>query len=232
MAEKASVPIEEYLKAIPAFAYFTDEQKQLLARVLHLRHYDAGELIFLEGEHSEGIWFVASGQVRIVKLSENGRVQALCVMHKGKCFGGCPLFSMMQNPATAQALTDVELLVLSNARLAQLQAQYADLVQVLLRIYAARLALLVKVSEQLGTWSTQQRIHGVLLNHARYVQDTYIVSLTHEEVAQLAGTVREVVSRHLAKLEKQKIVELTHGQIKILALHRLEGGCLLDKVPS
>ena len=215
---------------IPAFRQFSDSQMELLASLLVRRQHASGELIFLEGDTTKGLWFVLEGRVRIIKMSESGRVQALCVMNPGKCFGGCPLFSMEQNPANAQALDDVVLLVLSHAETEYLQEQNPALMHMLLQIYSERLGLLAHLSERLGTWSVNARINDMLLTYAEQDNQKLIVRFTHEKLAHLAGTVREVVTRHLAQLESQRVIRQDQGTIEILDRDELQSACIVGNV--
>ena len=215
------------VEQIPAFRQFTESQLALLASLLVRRHHASGELIFLEGDTTKGLWFVLEGRVRIIKMSEGGRVQALCVMNPGKCFGGCPLFSMERNPANAQALDDVVLLVLSHAETEYLRDQNPELLHVLLQIYSERLGLLAHLSERLGTWSVNARVNDMLLTYAEQDDQKLIVRFTHEKLAHLAGTVREVVTRHLTQLESHNVINQDQGVVEILDRDELQSACIV-----
>lgn len=218
------------IQKISALGAFSEEQLKLLGNLLIRRHYAAGELIFLEGDPSKGLWFVLAGRVRIIKMSAGGRVQALCVMHSGKCFGGCPLFNMEANPANAQALEDVTLLILPKEETEYLQAHNPDLMRMLLYIYTERMALLARLSESLGTWSVNARINDMLLQHVASEDGAQRVYFTHEKLAHLVGTVREVVTRHLNSLEEQGIISQNQGLIEILDADELQSACLVGQI--
>ncbi|MBL8155178.1 MAG: cyclic nucleotide-binding domain-containing protein, partial [Anaerolineae bacterium] len=106
MIDHLPVQVEE-LAAIPAFHDLPVEQVRRLAEVMIRRSYQPGQIIFMEGDSANSLWFVGHGRVKIIKQSINGRIQGLCLMDRGKCFGSCPLFDMERNPATAQALDEV-----------------------------------------------------------------------------------------------------------------------------
>lgn len=209
------VKLEE-LREIPTFRILPPEQAQSLASVMVRRHYAPGQIIFMEGEQADSLWFVFQGRVRIIKQSLNGRIQGLCLMNRGKCFGSCPLFDMETNPATAQALDDVILFVLPEDALNQLKARDPQLVKALLHIYSQRLEHLARVSEVLGQWTVADRINDCLLTYSTSSERPPVVELTHERLASLSGTVREVVTRHLTDLEKEGIIRNEMGRIIIL----------------
>lgn len=211
------------IRAIPALKALAEASLTSLAPLMVKRTFLPGELIFLEGEHAIGLWFILEGRVRIIKFSASGRTQALCIAKAGKCFGTCPLFGSEENPANAQAIDKVTLLVLPHDDSQRLLQTDPTLARALMSIYSQRLSQLARLSEGLGSWSVGLRINDCLLEHA----DHAIVTLTHEKIADLVGTVREVVSRHLAQLEQEGIVHLAHGQILIQDVEALKSVCLI-----
>ncbi|GAB4575701.1 MAG: Crp/Fnr family transcriptional regulator [Anaerolineae bacterium] len=227
MTKTTAIKIEE-LRQIPALAHLTERQLAALAGQMVRRTYDPGALIFLEGEEARGLWFVFEGRVKIIKQSLHGRTQGLCMMHPGKCFGSCPLFEMDTNPATAQAIDRVTLFVLPEADVERLATRESELVGVLLQIYSQRLGHLARISELLATWTVQDRINDVLVSYAQTVDAQLVVDLTHEKLAALAGTVREVVSRHLSTLEKSGQVRCEPGRVVLLAPDSLVPPCFFE----
>lgn len=214
------------LQSLAVFSHFSEEALRSLASVMLRRVYAPGEFIFWEGERAVGMWFILSGHVRILKFSSGGRTQALCIADRGKCFGTCPLFDMQGNPASAQAVDEVTLLILPHSEAQHLMRREPALVQALLQIYSERLGQLAKLSECLGTWSVPARLNDCLLSCADLSQPQPVVCLTHEKLAELAGTVREVASRHLAHLAEQGLVELDSGCIRLLDKEALKLPCL------
>ena len=218
----------ETLREIPAFQELELESCRILAQAMILRHYPAGQFIFLEGDEANNLWFIHRGTVRILKQSHNGRQQALCAVDRGKCFGTCPLFDGT-NPADAQALTAVELLVLPRSSLQSLVYQNPALTRCLLGLYTERLKLLAKLGECLGTWTVAQRINDCLLAYATNTDNDVIVQLSHEEIATFVGTAREVVSRHLSELESKQFIESHQRCIRLLNIQALNTGCLAQQ---
>lgn len=223
-----AVTIED-LRSIPILAQTVPDDLDTLAELMVTRSYAPDELIFLEGNTPSGIWFILRGQVKIVKVGSGGRIQALCIASSGKCFGTCPLFNQNGNPANAQALTEVILLMLPQEDLEYLMKNNIRLAWVLLKIYSQYLAQLARLSESLGSLSVSDRINDCLLHHAAHTDSQLVVSLTHEKLAELAGTVREVVSRHLSELAEQNVVQLEFGRIILLNPSALDLPCMADK---
>lgn len=227
IADHLPIKVDELLQ-IPAFKGMPPHQLGQLAGIMVRQSYAPGQTIFIEGEVSRSLWFVLKGRVKIIKQSLNGRVQGLCLMNRGKCFGSCPLFDMAQNPASAQAVDHVTLFLLPKDSLHQLKQRDPDLVRVLLHIYSQRLEHLSHVIEVLGAWSVPDRINDCLLTYASHNEHQLIVELTHERLAALSGTVREMVTRHLAHLEKEGVVQNETGRIIILNRDALLPPCAYE----
>jgi CRP/FNR family transcriptional regulator len=214
---------------IGVFRDLSNSQREALAMAMVRRTYMPGQLIFLEGDPSDGLWFIVEGRVRIIKQSLNGRIQGLCLVDRGKCFGSCPLFDGDKNPANAQAMDKVTLLILPSEELQHLIQAEPRVASALLRIFSQRLSHLAKLGEGLGTWEVGHRINDCILAYAEPSTPHPVVALTHDKLASMAGTVREVVTRHLARLECEGVVRVEPGQIIVLDQSALEGGCLSAK---
>ena len=182
IADNLAVKFDE-LCEMPAFRNMSDEQIHILSSIMVRREYDPGQLIFMEGDQANSLWFVSEGRVKIIKQSLNGRIQGLCMMNPGKCFGSCPLFDMETNPATAQALDPVTLFILPEDAIQHLKTHNAQLVKVLLYIYSERLQHLARISEVLGSWTVADRINDCILTYANRTTDQPFVGLTHEKLA-------------------------------------------------
>jgi CRP/FNR family transcriptional regulator len=205
---------EELRKVVP-FQNIRVEHLALIAQYMVRRTYPPGQFIFFEGEEAVGLWFILEGRVKIMKQSMNGRLQGLCLANRGKCFGSCPLFDEETNPADAQALNEVTLAVLPRDALQHLIYNDASIAKILLKVYTDRMGLLAKLGESLATWPVNIRINDCLIAHAVKTESQPIVSLTHEEVATLVGTAREVVTRHLSELESQNLIESVAARRRI-----------------
>jgi CRP/FNR family transcriptional regulator len=215
------------LKSIAPLAQLPDTRLERLTQFVMRLEYAPGQIIFLEGDPAEGIWFILEGRVRIIKQSENGRIQALCVTRRGKCFGGCPLFDGEINPANAQAIDQVTLLLLDSVNREKLSQNDPQLLWALLQIFSERLSHLARLGEGLGAWKVTTRINDCLIAHANLQNE---VSLTHDKIAEMVGSVREVVTRHLATLSEEGIVNIEPGRILLLDPDTLRCGCLASNV--
>jgi CRP/FNR family transcriptional regulator len=216
------------LASIPFFASFDPAELSEIAHIIVQRTYPPGAVIFLEDEPNPGLFFVQSGRVKVYKLSLQGKEQVLCVMQPRTCFGACPLFDGDANPATAQAIDEVTLCFLGKDETLALAERRPEAAQVLLKVFAGRLRHLAGIVEGLSFKCVTSRLAETLLTYAdedgTVTEDGIEVNLgmSHGELAALLGSVREVVTRALLRLERIGAIEATGRRVVILDRARLE----------
>ena len=105
--------VETILRKTPLFASLTDKEMEALAGRVSKKCFERGALLFSEGEACRGLFLVASGKIRIFKLSPAGREQVLAVEGPGSSFAELPVFDGGNYPASASALENAEVLFIS-----------------------------------------------------------------------------------------------------------------------
>ena len=216
------------LKATPLFAALDESEVNSLASRCGIRPYSPGEILFSEGEPCKGLYIVVSGRVRIFKSSINGREQVLSVEGPGASVAELPVFDGGSYPASASALEKTEVLFVSRTDLRAICLEKPEVSLKLLQVVGARLRRLVGIIEELSFATVRHRLISWLLRQAsaegRLTERGMVFSLnaSHQELAAQIGTVRELVSRNLARLEAQSFIEMNGRQITILDREGLE----------
>jgi CRP/FNR family cyclic AMP-dependent transcriptional regulator len=219
---------KQVLKATPLFAALDDVELNSLAARSGSRSYAAGEILFSEGEPCEGLYIVVAGRVRIFKTSPNGREQVLTVEGPGGSIAELPVFDGGTYPASASALEKSEALFVSRAHLRAICLEHPEVSLKLLQVVGARLRRLVGIIEELSFTTVRHRLISWILRQAKLEgQSTgrgvvFPLSMSHQELASHIGTVRELVSRNVARLQAQGFIEINGRQITILDPEGLE----------
>ena len=209
------MPVEiQFLKYIPYFSGLGPEELEIVRQVVFQKTAERGEVILLEGEPAQALFFVASGAVKVFKTSPEGKEQILNIVRPGESFNDVPIFDDGPNPASAQAMGPV---VLYGIRKDELKATLRDHPQValhIIRVLAERVRQLVSLVEDLSFRHVIGRVAKILLEHAG--DGTGInPRLTQQEMAAMAGTVREVVARSLKALEEEGVIRLDRHRIVV-----------------
>ena len=103
-----AVPVE-FLKSIPYFSELSPAELDSIAPFIFEKTAERGEIILLEGESAEALFFVVSGAVKVFKTSAEGKEQILNIVRSGESFNDVPIFDDAPNPASAQAMVPVVL---------------------------------------------------------------------------------------------------------------------------
>lgn len=217
------------------FAGLSPEELNLLAARAVRRHLAAGELLFNEGDSCRGLHIVASGRLRIFKSSPSGRQQVLAVEGPGGSVAELPVFDGGPYPASASAVEDTQIVFLSRDDFRRFCLAHPAVSLKILAVVGARLRRLVGIIEELSFSTVRQRLVAILVREAQTQgkPGAHGIELqlpgTHQELAQQLGTVRELVSRNLMRLQAEGLVQVEARSIIIPNLAEL--AALLENTP-
>lgn len=217
-----------FLKSIPLFAALDPEELNSLAACAGRRTYPPGELLFTEGEPCAGLFIVVSGRVRIFKTSPSGREHVLTLDGPGSSIAELPVFDGGPYPASAAATQSSELLFISRKDFRSICLQHPDVALKVLQVVGARLRRLVGIIEELSFTTVRHRLISWLLRQARTEGrkvergESFLLQASHQELASQIGTVRELVSRNIARLQAEGFIEINGREITILDAEGLE----------
>lgn len=220
--------IQAVLRKTPLFASLTQEEMQALAARTSKKRLQRGELLFGEGDPCAGLFLVASGKIRIFKLSASGREQVLAVEGPGSSFAELPVFDGGNYPAAASALEDAEILFISRKDFQNFCREHPDVALKVIAVVGARLRRLVGIIEELSFTTVRQRLIALILQLAEREgtrgKDGIHLELkkSHQDFAAELGTVRELVSRNLSRLQAEGYLEVEGRKLVVKDLSGLK----------
>jgi CRP/FNR family transcriptional regulator len=201
---------------------------QLLASRTAVRTYETGGLIFCESEACKGLHVVISGSVRIFKTSPGGREHVLALEQRGSSIAEIPVFDGGTYPASASAVGRTELLFISREDIRAFCMEHPEVALKLLQVVGGRLRRLVGIIEELSFTTVRHRLISWLLRQARLHGEpsaegsSFAMTTSHQELASQIGTVRELVSRNLARLQAEGLMETENREIRIPSIQKME----------
>ena len=220
--------IAQLLRRSPLFAPLTDAEIQFLCARTGSRSHASGEILFNEGETCTGLHIVATGRARIFKVSAQGREHVLAIEGPGGSIAELPVFDGGKYPASASAAEDSEIVFISRKDLHALCMEHPEIALKLLQVVGGRLRRLVGIIEELSFTTVRHRLISWLLREARSSSrgaagaPSFTLSASHQELASQIGTVRELVSRNMARLQAQGFIEVNGREVTIVDLPGLE----------
>jgi CRP/FNR family transcriptional regulator len=206
------------LERVPLFDGLTPAEVEELAKVAVPRTYEAGQVVFREGDQGDTCFVVKSGAIKISR-EHGGRTIALAELRIGDMFGELSMFGGEVRSATAAALEDTAAIALLAGDVRRLLAGNPEIALKMLETMADRVRA---TNQRLANQSFQTvagRVAGVLMQlvDARQSEGAsdsdVLVETTQADIAQLAGASRESASRFLATLERQGLVTTQRGKV-------------------
>jgi CRP/FNR family transcriptional regulator len=176
----------------------------------------AGTPMFGEGSPCRQLPLVLEGSIRVAKCSDARELRLYQVMPGEICVltSGC-LVGGRDYPATGVVESDARLLVLPKPLFDELMATHEPFRRCVFSLFAERIADLMALVEAVAFHRLDRRVAGALLGRGR------LVALTHQQLADELGSVREIVTRVLRSLAEQGLVRSSRGAIEVLDAHGL-----------
>ncbi len=199
----------------------SQQELQLLAARTVRKHLSEGELLFSEGEPCAGLHIIAQGKVRIFKTSVGGREQVLALNGPGESVAELPVFDGGPYPASAMAVEDTEIAFISRLDFHGYCLEHPEGALKVLTVVGGRLRRLVGIIEELSFTTIRQRLISALLKLAQTEGKKtergieFQLPATHQELASQLGTVRELISRNLMRLQAEGLLEVDARQIVV-----------------
>jgi CRP/FNR family transcriptional regulator len=211
----------QLLARVPVFEGLAGEDLERIAQLAVPRSFDAGHVIFREGDDSDTCYVVRSGHARAIRENRDGRSITLAQFGPGDIFGELAMFDAEKRSATLEAVDALDAVGILGADMRRLMRTHPDLTVKLLVALARRLR---GANERLARQSfqtVQSRVAGALAQLVEQAQadgageTEVLLRATQAEIAQLAGSSRESASRFLAVLERAGVIEQGRGKLVV-----------------
>jgi CRP/FNR family transcriptional regulator len=213
-----SSPRADDLRRVSYFVSLPPSELQRLAGRCTTRSLVAGETLFEEGEPCRGLVIIAEGRVEIRQISLRGREQVFHTEGPGAALGEGPLFDGGGYIASAVALTPARALSLPRAEVMALCRRHPGVALAMLETMARRVRHFAGIVGDLAFRPVTER----LARHLHAAVDGQIkpgsridLALTQAQLAARLGTVRELVARAFAQLEKAGVISRTRSRVTV-----------------
>ena len=197
------------------------ELRALAARAIE-RRLGRGETLFFAGDKATGLFVIVEGAVRAFRESLEGREQVIHVERAGATIAEVPMFDDGAYPSTAAAEEDSTVLFIDKRDVRQLCLDHPRIALAALKLLASRLRRCAELVEMLSLHEVDQRLARFLLIESRArgtstAAGTAIdLVLTNQQIAARIGSVREVISRSLARLQQNGFIALEGRRVIVI----------------
>ena len=197
-----------------------DDRGTEILKQAQLVSVPAGSIIFRRGDSCNNFIMVTSGSVKVVGRGESGREIVLYrIENRGTCVitTSC-LLGKQHYPAEGIAETEVQAYLLPLSAFEVALNSSPSLRQFIFSSYSYPLAEMIELVQSVAFESIESRLIEYLVLHT---DSSLKIERSHQQIADELGSAREVISRHLKRLEQQQLIRLERGCIHICDLDQL-----------
>ena len=208
---------KQIIAASILFSGLSDTELDKVAAITLLKSFARSESIFFEGDKGDGFYMVAEGQVKIFKMSLDGKEQILHIFGPGEPFGEVPIFHGQPFPANAMALVKSRLLFFPRSEFIALVTANPSLALNMLAMLSLRLRRFATQIENLSLKEVPGRLAAYLIYLAEEQGSSAQVTLDipKGQLASLLGTIPETLSRIFAKMSEEGLIRVDGRVIHI-----------------
>lgn len=218
----------DLLRRVPVFAGLSKTDIMRVAEVAVPRHFDAGEIVFREGDDSSTCYVVRSGLARAIREHSDGRSITLSNFGPGDIFGELAMFDNERRSATVDTLEDTDAIAILGGDMRRLMSDNPEIAVKLIGALAQRLRATNERLARQSFQTVQSRVAAVLAQMVQAARDDgagdgdVLITSTQADLAQLAGSSRESASRFLAVLERAGVITQGRGKLTVHDAQALE----------
>ena len=212
----------ELLKTVSLFWDLDKTELGYISDKMVSKKFENGNLIFLEESEGKNLFFVVEGSVKVTRLSKDGREVILAMLNAGDFFGEMSLLDGEARSANVIALEKTEVLSLKRDDFLVVLHDYPKIAIQLLKEMTSRLR---KSDRQIVSLSLSDAEKRIALCIVRFADEQGVIKNgqvtiskipIQQDIANMAGTSRETVSRAMSLLTEEKYIERNGKELKIL----------------
>lgn len=201
------------IKNIPIFADLKDDILEKIYNLLQKRNYKRNNMILMEEDFGDTLFILNKGSVKITRLSDDGREVILSILGEGDFFGEMSIFDGESRSANVVALEDSEVYILKRGDFIDLLEKHPKIAIALLQELATRLR---KSDQQIEGLSLSDAENRIGMTISRLAEELGVIKMGQviihnlpyqQDIANMAGTSRETVSRMLTLLQRKGYIQ-------------------------
>jgi CRP/FNR family cyclic AMP-dependent transcriptional regulator len=207
----------EILKNIPIFSTLSDDDLSTLAAAAVRKTFFKNTILINEGDETDSLYVICSGKVKAVINDEHGKEVILSIFGPGEYFGEIAFIDGERRSATIITREPTEVLIISSGVFRNILSSNPDISLNLLVGAVKRIREANKQIESLALMDVYGRVARLLVHYARPKGDKMFIEekLTHQEIANMTGSSREMVSRIFKDLILGEYITVENRRITI-----------------
>lgn len=214
--------LSDFLSYVPIFSELPEETIDKIAQAGSKKSYKKDAVILMEEEAGSALFVIISGKVKISRTSNDGREVILSILNESDFFGEMAILDGLARSATVVALEESELFIIQRNDFIEMLRQFPEISIALLTELTGRLRGADMKIKALSLKDAEGKVATVILQLADDMGKIKhgIVEIEklplQQDLANMAGTSRETISRTLHTFAKKGLVELEGSKLRIL----------------
>lgn len=211
----------DFLRDIPIFSELQEDTLQKIYNSGFIKSYKKNDIILSEEDAGNSMFFIVEGKVKVLRSDEDKEI-IISLLGPGEFFGEMSILDGMGRSATVTAVENSKLFILQRNEFLDLLTNHPEVSISLLRELSIRLRNATNKIKALSLKDAEGKVATVLLQIADDVGRIRqgVVEIDNlpyqQELANMAGTSRETISRTLHSFAKKGLIEMEGSKIRIL----------------
>ena len=205
------------LHQVYMFSELEPSDAHLLTERTHTRNYPANSILINEGDQTDSLYVILDGEVKVYASDESGKEVILNILGPGEYFGELALVDDSPRSASVMTLKPTKVMIISKQSFKQCLAENSELAFNLIRNLARQVRGLTDSVKNLALMDVYGRVARTLLDLATEIGGKQVIEqkLTHQDIANMVGASREMVSRILKDLSRGGYITVNKKSITI-----------------
>ncbi len=208
----SALPPKECMLAMDIFCDLEPAAIAAFEQQTEMRTCRKGQILYSQEDRAEVLFLLKRGRVQLYRLTPSGKRLDLAVIEPGAFFGEMPLVGESLRHTFAEAAEDSLICVMSRSDIERLMRERSEVALRMIEVLSRRLALCEARLEEMAYRSVPARIATVLLRLSKG-QAGEAVLITHQELGDMIGALRESVTKVLDDFQRAELVELSRGRV-------------------
>ena len=214
--------LSDFLAYVPIFSELPKETLEKISQAGSRKTYNKDSVILMEEEAGSALFVIITGKVKISRTSNDGREVILSILNDSDFFGEMAILDGLARSATVVAIEESELFIIQRNDFLEMIKQFPEISIGLLTELTGRLRVADMKIKALSLKDAEGKVATVILQIADDMGKIKqgIVEIEklplQQDLANMAGTSRETISRTLHTFAKKGLVELEGSKLRIL----------------
>jgi len=203
------------LENVSIFANVPEKQLQELEKISVVRNYPKNTILFMEGDENNQLFIIQSGKVSVYVNGDDGKQVILNFMSDGEYFGELSLLDRKPRSASVMTVTDCRFMTISRANFQQFLEDNPVFSLNIMEGLVSKVRELTGNVKNLALLDVYGRVADVLTRLSDGDNCIANPKMTHQDIANMVGASREMVSRIMKELIVGGYIEQSSNAIQI-----------------